>query len=97
MAVITVCDGLHFQIDNKINHDNLDLLDKSITFGGCMFSPANLHSVESLHIVPPYIVPESARIIANLNNQSTIFMLDKIDQDQPMNPDKLMLFFHVSK
>ncbi len=31
-------------------------------------------------------------MIIDLQSQSEIFMLNKIDQDQPKNPDKLMLF-----
>ncbi len=70
----------------------LGLLNKFKTPGRCGFPLANPHSAEILHFGPPYIVPEGARIIANLNNQSTIFVLNKIDQDQPKNPAKLMLF-----
>jgi hypothetical protein len=40
---------VHFQIDKKITQDNLDLLNKPITFGGCIFPLANLNSGESVY------------------------------------------------
>jgi hypothetical protein len=61
-----------------------------------MFPLANPQKGLIRDFVPPSIVPANHWFIANLHNQSTIFMLNKIDQDQAKNPDKLMLFFHVS-
>ena len=60
------------------------------------FPLANPQKGQSLDSVPTSIVTEDHWFIANLNNQSTIFILNKIDQEQPKNLDKQMLFFHVS-
>ena len=43
---------LHLQTHPKMNHDILDLLDKSKTPGCCGFHLANLHKGKSLHFVP---------------------------------------------
>jgi hypothetical protein len=56
-------------------------MDKSKTPGHCGFPLTNTHSVASLYCVPPSIVPEDPWFIADLNNQSTIFMLNKVEQE----------------
>jgi hypothetical protein len=62
-------------------HDILGLTDKSIIPGHCGIPLDNLQSAESVDVVPASIVPEDPWFIADLNNQSTIFMLNKVEQE----------------
>ena len=85
----------YFKSTQQLNRGILDLSNKfTISLG---YRLDNRKSIPwSEFGFPPSIVPANHLFIAHLNNQSTIFMLNKIDQEQPKNPDKQMLFFHVS-
>ncbi len=54
---------------------------KSKTPSHCGFPLANPYDALNRDFVPPSIVTEDPRFITDLNNQSTIFMLNNIYQE----------------
>jgi hypothetical protein len=64
-----------------LNHDILGLPNKSKILGQCRFPPTNPQKEPSVDCVPAPIVAEDHQNIAYFINQSSIFTLNKIEQE----------------
>jgi len=71
--------GLKFS--KKLNRGILDLLNKPKATRNCIFPLANLQKGLMIDFMPPSIIPEGTRLIADLNSQYTTFMLNNIEQE----------------